>query len=673
MNTNNLFSDPVKASELYFNLCLPRRIEEKMLKLLRQNKISKWFSGIGQEAISVSVARAMHPEDYILTMHRNLGVFTGRNVPLYPLFCQLLGKKDGFSEGRERSFHFGIPQHRIIGMISHLAAMLPVADGLALSGKLRNEPFAVLAFCGEGATSEGDFHEALNLAAVWDLPVIFLVENNGYALSTPVKEQFRCKNLADRAAGYGMKGIQIDGNCVETVYQTISEARKYALENSAPVLVEAMTFRMRGHEEASGTAYVPPHLFDEWSRKDPLLRFEQKAIESNLMSEADFEKIRAEADASFLPELERALQAEQPAFDERTELERIFVSVDFSKDVVKTAVEESAKSILEYKDKGIRFIDAIRLCLLDCMRADNDIILIGQDISDYGGVFKITDGFVDEFGRERIRNTPIIESGALGAALGLAYEGFKPVVEMQFADFISCGFNQIINNIAKSRYRWSDGVNITIRAPHGAGVGAGPFHSQSPEGWFMQHPGLKIVVPSTVEDARNLLLSSIYDPNPVLFFEHKKLYRSLKESLQSPMMPEPLGKAKIRRDGTDASIISFGMGVIWATELANKLFYEEGINIEVLDLRTLQPLDTEAIKQTTTKTGRVLVLEEATSVLGPASEIASWVAENCFSSLDAPVMRCSSLHTPVPLNKHLEEGFLASGRLEKKVRELLSY
>ncbi|MEQ9308932.1 MAG: thiamine pyrophosphate-dependent enzyme [Balneolaceae bacterium] len=650
-----------KALDIYKALLLPRRIEERMLTLLRQNKISKWFSGIGQEAIAVGVTLSSKKEDYILPMHRNLGVFTTRDVPFYPLFCQLFGKADGFSKGRERSFHFGSMEHNIVGMISHLGAMLPVADGLALSKKLKKEDAVAFSFTGDGATSEGDFHEALNLAAVWKLPVVFIIENNGYGLSTPTAEQYACDRLVDRAKGYGIHGMHIDGNNILEVMDAVKKARKLALKGE-PVLIEAQTFRMRGHEEASGTAYVPEDMFDDWSKKDPILRFEQYMESHHLHSQVDFDAIREEVDASFKEDLDRALIASEPIFDKETELGAVFSS---SSPQIPSTTKNGSSS-----EK--RFVDVIQSSMKQAFEEDDTFLIMGQDVAEYGGVFKITDGFIEQFGRDRIRNTPIIESGVLGAAVGLALEGFKPVVEMQFSDFVTCGMNQIIQNIAKSHYRWSPPLNITIRMPHGGGVGAGPFHSQSPEGWFMPHAGLKIVVPGTVEDAQNLLYSSLYDPNPVLFFEHKKLYRSLRANTSDKASYEPLGTAKVHREGKDASIITYGMGVQWALETAEE-FAKNDISLEVLDLRCLAPLDYEAIKATVQKTNKVLLLQEPSLIMGPMSEISAYINEHCFEHLDAPVLRCASLDMPIPFNKGLEDGYLNLDSIKVKVDQLLNY
>lgn len=650
------------AIRFYHDLLLPRLIEERMLSLLRQNKISKWFSGIGQEAISVGATLSLDNKDYILPMHRNLGVFTTRGVPFYPLFSQLFGKKDSFTGGRDRSFHFGTTEYKIFGMISHLAATMPVADGVSLAYKLKSEQQVALSFCGDGATSEGDFHEALNLAAVWKLPVIFMVENNGYGLSTPTSEQYACENIVDRAVGYGLEGMMIDGNDFFEVQKAVTQARKLALKGK-PVLIEAKTFRMRGHEEASGTFYVPDEEFEKWKPKDPIFRYEEWLLKEGIVdNKEEFKKIRKELKNRFSADLEKALNAEDPVFDEQTELARAGLKPQ-------PPVTSNGE---KHPESEKRVIDAIHLAQKQAFEEDDTFLLMGQDVAEYGGVFKASEGFVEQFGKDRIRNTPIIESGAIGAAIGLAIEGFKPVVEMQFADFISCGFNQIVNNLSKGRYRWMPDMNITIRAPHGGGVGAGPFHSQSPEGWFMQLPGMRVIVPSSVEDAQNMLYTSLFDPNPVLFFEHKKLYRSIKEITPDVCHFVELDKANVVREGRDASIITYGYGVLWAKEIAE--FYSKiGVELDIVDLCSLAPIDWHTVLESVRKTGRVLLLQEPSEILGPMSEISAGIMEKGFQWLDAPVIRCSSLHMPIPFNKELEIGYMANYRLKEKLDELLSF
>lgn len=645
--------------ELYRGMLLPRMIEEKMLLLIRQGKLSKWFSGVGQEAISVGVTHALRESDYILPLHRNLGVFTSRNMPLENLFAQWQGKRSGYTKGRDRSFHFAAPEYRVIGMISHLGAMLGVADGLALASNLDRRDDIALVFSGDGGTSEGDFHEAVNVAAVWDLPVIFLIENNGYGLSTPSNEQFRCRQMIDKAIGYGIEGIRIDGNNVLEVYTTTKRIAEQMRRDRKPVILEAMTFRMRGHEEASGVKYVPPELLDEWKKRDPVTTFEGHLRSSEVLSEAAIKKIRLEFKETIDTAWEAALREPEITATRDEELQDVYAP---------SPEHPDPPPVPEGPPK--RFVDAIAEGLRQAMEFDPKLVLMGQDIAEYGGVFKVTEGFAEKFGKERVRNTSLCESAIVGTALGLSISGRASMVEMQFADFVTCGFNQIVNNLAKTHYRWGHGVNVTVRMPTGAGVGAGPFHSQSTEAWFTHVPGLRVVYPSTPFDAKGLLIAALREPNPVLFFEHKYLYRSLEGPVPDEYYTIPLGEARIVQEGGDLTVVTYGWGVHWALD-ASKEFHQA--SIEIVDLRTLLPWDRERVFESVGKTGKCLVLHEDTTVGGFGGEIASSIQEECFRSLDAPVMRLGSLETPVPFNAVLEKQFLAKSSLNQKITELLSY
>ncbi len=737
----------IELLSIYKKLLLPRLIEEKMLVLLRQGKISKWFSGIGQEAIAVGAAIALQDDEWIMPLHRNLGVFTTRNMPLHKLFMQWQGNLEGYSKGRERSFHFGSREHHICGMISHLGPQLALADGVALAYKLRQENKVSLAFSGEGGTSEGDFHEALNVAAVWDLPVIFLIENNGYSLSTPVSEQYRCENLVDKAKGYGMAGVKIDGNNILTVIDTLAGVREFCIREQKPFLVECTTFRMRGHEEASGTKYVPKELLDAWAEKDPIKNFEEYLIRINVLNEVSIEIIRNDVKQLIEKELELANKTTAIHPDTDEELRDVYArdvkyetgnvneetgNVNRQSSIVieETAnvnrqssivieetgnvnressivndetgnvnressivIEERANmngetvnlphlhdsrftthdSRLPFHDsrrKNLRYIDAIKEGLWQCMQQHDNLILMGQDIAEYGGAFKITEGFVEQFGKSRVRNTPLCESAIVGTALGLSLEGFKSMMEMQFADFATVGFNQIINNLAKIHYRWGQHADVVIRMPTGGGVGAGPFHSQSNEAWFVHTPGLKVVYPSTPEDAKGLLIAAINDPNPVIYFEHKALYRSVSGDVPEAFYAVEIGKAREVSRGTDISIITYGAGVHWATEYAEQ---HQEISFDILDLRTLLPLDYEAVRACVARTGKVLLLHEDSLTGGIGGEVAAWIGEHCFALLDAPVMRCASLDTPIPFNIELEKNYMAKGRLGDYVQKLMHY
>jgi 2-oxoisovalerate dehydrogenase E1 component len=653
--------------QLYKNLLWPRLIEEKMLLLLRQGKISKWFSGIGQEAISVGATMALQQDEWIMPLHRNLGVFTSRNMSLHELFKQWQGAQDGHSKGRERSFHFGSREHHICGMISHLGPQLAIADGVALAYKLKKENKVSLAITGEGGTSEGDFHEALNVAAVWDLPVIFIIENNGYGLSTPVSEQYRCAQLADRAKGYGMESVVIDGNNVLTVYDTVNGVREYCIKNQKPYLIECMTFRMRGHEEASGTKYVPKELFDQWNINDPIKNYETFLIAGKVLSAEEIENIRSQQKQKIEEELKTGFVSKQVVAKAEDELKDVYAEKTVASGQLST---KEFSQLRTQNSRELRFIDAIKEGLHQSMQKHSNLILMGQDIAEYGGAFKITEGFVKEFGKARVRNTPLCESAIVGTCLGMSLEGFKTLMEMQCADFVTMGFNQIVNNLAKIHYRWGQNADVVIRMPTGAGVGAGPFHSQSNEAWFVHTPGLKVVYPSTPADAKGLLIAAINDPNPVLYFEHKALYRSISSPVQEDYFEVEIGKARQVQTGNEISIITYGAGVHWAEDHASE---HTDISFDILDLRTLLPLDYNAIAASVKRTGKVLVFHEDTLTGGIGGEIAAWIAENCFQYLDAAVMRCSSLDTPVPFNAELEKNFLAKARLAESIQKLLNY
>jgi 2-oxoisovalerate dehydrogenase E1 component len=671
MQFNKKFYSNEQLLNLYKGMLKPRMIEEKMLILLRQGQVSKWFSGIGQEAISVGVTEALDKDEYILPLHRNLGVWTSRNMPFSKLFSQWQGKLNGYSKGRERSFHFGTNEHHIIGMISHLGAMLGVADGISLAHKLKKEEKISVVFSGDGGASEGDFHEALNTAAVWDLPVIFVVENNGYGLSTPSSDQFRCKNFIDKGIGYGMQAVKIDGNNILEVFDTVRNLAINLRSNPKPILLECITFRMRGHEEASGTKYVPQELFDEWGKKDPISNYENFLKEQKILTDEMIAEYRKEFKKEIDEGVEQVQAEPDITPDTAIEVADLFAPTEIKTGNTFNELQHVTVAPSSTKQSKKRLVDAISDGLRQSMEKHDNLVLMGQDIGAYGGVFKITQGFVEQFGAERVRNTPLCESAIIGAAYGLSIKGMKAMVEMQFADFVSVGFNQIVNNLAKSYYRWGQQSDVVIRMPTGAGVGAGPFHSQSNEAWFFHVPGLKIVYPSTPADAKGLLAASFADNNPVLFFEHKALYRSveLEEEVYDDYYEIEIGKARLVKEGSDVSIITYGAGVHWATKHCN----EAGIDADIIDLRTLLPWDKDAVEASVKKTGKAFILHEDTLTGGIGAEISAHISQHCFKYLDAPVMRSGSLDTPVPFNVALEQNFLPKERFKEELNALLNF
>ena len=657
MNYSNSKISTSTHIDLYTGMLIPRMIEEKMLILLRQGKISKWFSGIGQEAISVGVTKALKDDEYILPMHRNLGVFTSRKIPLHKLFSQWQGKSNGFTNGRDRSFHFGTNEYSIVGMISHLGPQMGVADGIALNNLISNNKKITAVFSGEGGTSEGDFHEALNVASVWNLPVLFIIENNGYGLSTPTYEQYNCKNIADKGIGYGIESMVLDGNNIIEVFSTIRELRKKMSKKPKPYLIEFKTFRMRGHEEASGIKYVPKELIDEWNKKDPISNYEKFLLDSKILNLKDIKIIKEEISKEIETNLSLSFNEEKINSSIENEISDVFRKFDFKK------IKSSEKLVEK------RFVDAISDGIMESMIRFDDLIIMGQDIAEYGGVFKITEGFVKKFGKDRVRNTPICESSIIEIAMGLSICKRKSIVELQFSDFITSGFNPVVNYLAKIHYRWGQNADVVLRMPCGAGVGAGPFHSQTNEAWFTKTPGLIVVYPAFPYDAKGLLISSIENPNPVLFFEHKALYRSIRGNVPEGYYNIEIGKAKLLKVGSDISVITYGSGVHEAIKVLEK----NSISCDLIDLRTLSPLDKDAIINSVNKTGKAIILHEDSLFGGLGSEISSIIMENCFENLDAPVRRVGSLDTPIPFEENLEKQYLPFDRFEKEIKDLLNY
>jgi pyruvate/2-oxoglutarate/acetoin dehydrogenase E1 component/TPP-dependent pyruvate/acetoin dehydrogenase alpha subunit len=678
--------------KLLYGLRLTRSLEERLeFKLYRQGRIyGSVFTSRGQEALSVGGALAFEPSDVLCPSHRDMGVYLLRGMTVERVLGNYMGREIGPCRGRDGNIHTGDMELGLVAFVSHLADSIPVAAGVALSYRMRQRPNVAGVFFGDGASSRGDFHEGLNFAAVHRLPVVFICNNNQYAYSTPLHLQMAVPGVAERSIGYGFPTHTVDGNDVIEVHRVVSEAVRRARTGGGPTLIEGRTFRMTGHSGHDDASYVPRELLEEWARKDPIERLVETLQGEGLLSEEE----SAELDRRIEEEIDRGLEAAErspepaaesallevysdPPYraatppwrqrrDERTPVERLAAAPVLAA----PRLGEGAAD----RDSAVTYVDAIRQGILEEMEADPDVFILGEDIGRYGGAFKATRGLYERFGAERVIDTPISESGIVGAAIGAALAGMRPIVEMQFIDFISCAFDQITSFAAKCRYRWGPSVPIVVRGPCGGGVSGGPYHSQNVESYFLHTPGLKIVAPATARDARALLRSAVRDNDPVLYFEHKYLYRRVREIL--PPAEEdivPIGKAVCRRRGRDLSIVTFGAMVYRALEAAETLA-AEGAEVEVLDLRTLLPLDTDALLESVARTGKVILLHEATLTGGIGGELAALIAEHVFEYLDGPIRRIAAADTPSPFSRSLESYTLPQlDDVVRVARELLEY
>lgn len=653
---------------LYIFMRKMRMIEERANELYHRDDspiVGRVYTGRGQEAISVGASYALDDDDVIAPLYRDLGALLVRGVTTRELFCQYMGRANSSNRGKDSGIHIGDRDRGIVSMISNLAASVPVAAGLGLMFALKDEPRVAMTFFGDGATAHGSFHEGINFAAAHRLPVVFILENNQWALSTPANRHNALDVLADRAAGYGIPGERVDGNDVLAVYDAACSAVQRARRGDGPTLIEAVTMRMEGHSTTDPAQYVPDEMYAAWEEEDPIARFRQFLVDQEVLDEerdANIEqKLRDEIEEAVeYAEASDVLPAEAAA-------EGVFaVNETVSKSVPADALHNAAE--LSYRG-AIR--DALRVALA----SDERVFLLGEDI-EYGGVYGVTKDILDDFGPHRIVDTPIAETAIVGAATGAALFGMRPVAEIQFADFIAPAMDELVNMTAKYHYRTEWPVPLVIRTPAGAIIeshgSTGPFHSQSPEAWFVHTPGIKVVVPATAYDAKGLLLAAIEDPNPVLFLEQKALY-NLREPVPDGYYTLPLGEAAVRREGRDLSIITYGAMVQESLDAADVLA-GEGVDAEVVDLRTLVPLDREAVLATSRKTGKILVVHEANLSAGVGGEIAALIAQHAFEWLDGPVTRVAAPDTPTPSAKSLAEYWYPDAtKIASAARKLAAY
>lgn len=685
----------------YAYMKLARDFDARFENLLLTGRVSKWYSEVGNEATTVPAGLALEPGDALCTLHRDLGAIlavyldAGRIFPgfdfgavdpqkpepvaiLRRLACQLLGKGDGFSQGVERSFHYGYlaPDEDIlhVGMISHLGSMIPVAAGCAFAFQQDGSDRVAINFIGEGGTSTGDFHEGLNMAAVWKLPLILVIENNRYAFSTPADLQYAAEKLSDRGVGYGIAAGTVDGNDPDAMAEAYDRAVARARRGDGPTLIEAMLGRMRGHSEGDDSLkVVPKEDLERYVAADPVPGYRRRILDEGVADEATVERLEQRVKDLVEEAIGQALEASPPTAE--TARRAVFAPVPEPSPVGPSASGPVSETMLEDAREST-YVEAVTRALWEEMERDEKVVLLGQDIGVFEGAFRVTRGFHERW-PHRVFDTPIAESGTIGIAVGASLLGYRPVVEMQFADFVSCGFNQLVNVAAKLFYRWQIPCPLVVRLPSGGGAGAGPFHSQNPEGWFAHTGGLKVVCPATAHDALGLLKASIRDPNPVLFFEHKFLYRRIKEKLTSAPGETDgvgrLGEAAIRREGTDLTLVAYGASV-WAALDAARELETEGISAEVVDLRTLVPFDEETVLASVKKTSRVLIVHEDQLTAGFGAEVAARVADGGFTDLDAPVRRVAYPDRPSPFAKALEQELLpGKDKVLAAARELMSF
>lgn len=674
--------------ELYEALCLVREFDDRVSILHKQGKIvGGAYSGRGQEAIQVGICQVLQDGDVIFPLHRDLGVPLLRGIDPGIVMAGLLGRREGLSGGRDSFLHTGDPAKGVVGATSMLGATLPVATGVALAFKLRKWKSISVALFGEGASSRGDFHEALNFAGIHKLPVIYLCENNFYAYSTPTRLQMPVETVAERAEAYGMKGVRVNGNDLLRVLSVTEEAARRARAGEGPTLIECLTYRIHGHSEHDPAKYREQEELVEWEGRDPIDLFElhlaKRGHDVPTLREEVRLKVReiadraiAIAEASPLPDPEAALEAiwclpdtapagpapapsgPRPSGPTAEAAGGLPVRAEIPDGTMHWDQTAGADPASHTKE-GTTYIEALRLALDEEMDRDENVILLGEDIGALGGAFGVTKGLIEKYGDQRVIDTPISESLIIGAAVGAGIVGMRPVAEMQFADFISCGFDQIVNTAATLSYRHSGRVapRLVIRAPSGARIHGGLFHSQNVESFFLSTPGLKIVAPATAADARGLMKAAIRDDNPVLFLEYKYLYRRERAKLSASGDVVPIGVAVVKRPGRDLSIVTYGPTLPICLEAADALS-AEGIEAEVVDLRTIKPLDMEMIRASVERTGRLLIVHEDRRFNGLGAEIAARIAEEMFEFLDAPIMRVASLDTHYAFSPPMEDAIL---------------
>ena len=652
--------EPEVLERMFSTMYRIRRFEEHTAELFQAGIVKGTaHSYIGEEAIATGACLNLNPDDYIGSNHRGHGHCIAKGADLKRMMAELMGRETGYCRGLGGSMHIADLELGILGANGIVAATMPLGTGAALAVKMRGGKQVVVSFFGDGGANQGIFHESLNLAAVWELPIVFLCENNHYALNTYYRQTTSVERIAERAKAYGIPGHTIDGNDVIAVYQTMGEAVERARAGKGPTLIEALTWRWGQHSMRANLR--EPRSMKEmeyWMDRDPLKHIEALLEQNGKGAKQRMKKVRAAVDQ----ELDAAIEfgKESPEPDASVLLASVYAP--------HAAHEEPA----EAGERELTFTDALNEAMHQEMERDSEVFVMGEDVAETGGIFQITKGLVEKFGRARVRDTPISEATFCGTGVGAAICGMRPIIEVQIFDFVTLMMDMIVNQAAKFRYMLGGvpTVPIVIRGPQGGGIRLAAQHSQSLEAWFTHIPGLVVIAPSTPFDAKGLLTAAIRDDNPVIFLEHKLLYLGQTGPVPEAPYAIPIGKADIKRSGSDVTVVATQIMVSRALAAAAQL-EREGISVEVIDPRTLRPLDEETILESVSRTHRLLIAHEACTNGGFGAEVSAMVNEKAFDDLDAPIRRVGALDVPMPFNDALERTVIPSQeKIADAIREM---